>query len=95
MVKKEKDLFKKDLSNKQGSYTKALGDNMLLINDLGNDIRIDLPTYIKKIVDIVKDANDTNAKRNFVLTLTKQRSKLNAMSYVMNAYLKGCGMEVI
>lgn len=94
-IKKEKDLFKKDLSNVEGSYTKALGDNIALINDLGNDVRIDLPKYISSIETIIKPANDTPAKRNFILTLHKQRSKVNAMIYVMNSYMKGIGMESI
>ena len=94
-IKKEKDLFKKDLSNTKGSYAKCLNDNILLIHDLGSDVRVDLPTYIKKIIEIVKPAHDTNAKRNFILTLQRQRSKVNAMMYVDNAWLKGSGLESI
>jgi len=94
-IKKEKDLFKKDLSNAEGSYTKALGDNIALINDLGNDVRIDLPNYITSIEAIIKLAHDTPAKRKFITNLHNQRSKVNAMIYVMNAYMKGIGMETI
>ena len=94
-VKKEKDLFKKDLSEVKGSYTKCLNDNIFIINELGSDVRVDLPTYINKIIEIVKPANETNAKRNFIFTLQKQRSKLNAMMYVNNAWLKGSGLEAI
>jgi len=95
MIKKEKDVFKKDLSNAEGSYTKCIGDNMALINDLGTDYSIDLQTYIKRILDIVKEAHDTPAKRKFIATLMGQKSKMNAMLYVSNAYMKGIGLEAI
>ncbi len=94
-MKKEKDLFKKDLSNAEGSYTKCIGDNMALINSLGIDYSIDLQTYINRIMDIIKDAHDTPAKRKFIMTLRGQRSKVNAMMYVSNAYMKGIGLETL
>jgi hypothetical protein len=94
-MKKEKDLFKKDLSNAEGSYTKCIGDNIALINDLGTDYTVDLQTYIKRIIEIIKDAHDTPAKRKFVATLQTQRNKMNAMLYVSNAYMRGIGLEVI
>jgi hypothetical protein len=94
-MKKEKDLFKKDLSNAEGSYTKCIGDNIALINDLGTDYTVDLQTYIKRIIELIKDAHDTPAKRKFVTTLQAQRNKMNAMLYVSNAYMKGIGLEVI
>lgn len=94
-IKKEKDLFKKDLSNADGSYTKALGDNMALINDLGVDVRVDLKQYISKILEIIAVAHDTQAKRKFIMTLNSKRSKFDAMMYVTNAYMKGIGLEAI
>lgn len=94
-IKKEKDLFKKDLSNAEGSYTKRIGDNIALINELGTSRSIDLQTYIKRILEIIKDAHDTPAKRKFVTTLQSQRNKMNAMLYVSNAYMKGIGLEAI
>lgn len=94
-MKKEQDLFKKDLSSQKGSYTKSLNDNMCLINDLGTDVSVDLRTYVNRIIEIIKPAHDTEAKRKFVMTLQRQRNKTDAMMYVMNAYLRGCGMEAI
>ena len=94
-IKKEKDLFKKDLSNKDGSYAKCLNDNIFIINEMGVDAKIDLNNYINKIIEIIKPAHDTNAKRNFIVNLQRQRSKINAMMYVNNAWLKGSGLEAI
>jgi hypothetical protein len=94
-IKKEEDLFKFDLSNQDGTYTKALNDNMSTVNELGNDFTVDLKTYVSRILEIVKPANDTPAKRKFVATLMSQRDKTNAMLYVSNAYLRGCGLESI
>ena len=94
-MKQEKDLFKKDLSNQKGSYTKSLNDNMNLLNDLGSNASIDLKTYVARVLAIIAPAHDTNAKRNFIMILQKQRTKTDAMIYVMNAYMRGCGMEVL
>ena len=94
-MKNQKDLFKKDLSQIDGSYTKSLSDNMCLINDLGTDVRVDLNSYINRIIEIIKPAKDTAAKRNFVLNLQKQRSKIGAMMLVSNAFLRGSGLEVL
>lgn len=94
-IKKEEDLFKFDLSDKEGTYTKALSDNMPTVNELGNDSSVDLKSYVREILKIVERANDTPAKRKFVATLLSQKSKTNAMLYVSNAYLRGCGLESI
>jgi len=94
-IKKEEDLFKFDLSSQEGTYTKALNDNMSTVNELGNDFSVDLKTYVNRILEIVKPAHDTPAKKKFIATLMSQRSKMNAMLYVSNAYLRGCGLESI
>lgn len=94
-IKKEEDLFKFDLSNQDGTYTKALNDNMSTVNELGNDFTVDLKTYVNRILEIVKPANDTPAKKNFIATLMSQKSKVSAMLFVSNAYLRGCGLESI
>jgi hypothetical protein len=94
-IKKETDIFKKDLSKVEGSYTKCISDNINLIYDLGVDTKVDLVTFVNKIIDIIKDAKDTDAKRNFLVKLKMQRSKMHALEFVNNAYLRGCGLEAI
>jgi len=94
-MKQEKNLFKKDLSNAEGSYTKCIGDNYELITNLGNDARIGVNEYINRIKEIIKDAHDTPAKRNFLLSLNSQTNKYKAMTLVSNAYLRGIGLEVL
>ena len=94
-IKKEKDVFKKDLSNTEGSYTKELNDNINLINDMANDVTVDLKTYIKRVLEIIEPAHDTTAKRNFIYKLQTQPNKIKAVSYVTDAWLKGSGLGVI
>ena len=94
-IKKENEVFKKDLSKVDGSYTKCIGDNIALIYDLGVDVRIDLNTFKTKIIDIIKTAKDTEAKRNFLFKLNSQRSKMQALEFVNNAYLRGSGLGAI
>jgi len=94
-MKKQEEIFKRDLSKVDGTYTKLLTDNYVLITDLGNDVRIDLPNYIKRISSIVEPATDTPAKRNFLMKLHQKRSKFEAMLYVSNAWLNGSGLGTI
>ena len=94
-MKSEKEIFKHDLSNVEGSYTKPLQENITLINDLGTDVTIDLKTYVNKIIEIISSAKDTPAKRNFIMNLQKKRSKVDVMMYTNNAWLNGCGLGVI
>lgn len=94
-VTREQDVFKKDLSSERGSYTKAIQDNMPKLNGLSEDGCVGLEEYIAAVKKIVAKAHDTPAKANFVATLTKMRTKSEAVFFVYQAYLKGCGLGVI
>ena len=94
-VTAEQDVFKKDLSSARGSYTKAIQDEMPALNAMSEDPSVDLKSYIGAVLEIVAKAHDTPAKANFVATLTGMRRKSDAVFFVYQTYLKGCGMGVI
>lgn len=95
MIKKEKDVFNKDLSRVKGSYTKELGDHMQEINAKFADGSIDANGYRAFIVKAVEKAHDTPAKRNFLLNLSKKKTKCDMLFYVTNSYLNGSKLGVI
>lgn len=92
MVKKEKDIFKKDLSEVETSYVHHLIKNKEKIDGL---VMSPLNTFKQEVLKIVEPANDTPAKRNFVLTLNQQRNTMSALQFVYNVMLRGQGLEVI
>lgn len=92
MVKKEKDIFKKDLSEVETSYVHHLIKNKEKIDEL---VMSPLNTFKQEVLKIVESANDTPAKRNFVLTLNQQRNTMSALQFVYNVMLRGQGLEVI
>lgn len=95
MIKKEKDVFNKDLSGVKGSYTKELGDHMQEINTKFADSSIDANGYRAFIVKAIEKAHDTPAKRNFLLNLSKKRTKYDMLFYATNSYLNGSKLGVI
>ena len=95
-VKKEKDVFKKDLSNDSNSYTYYL-DRAIKANafaDVGDDL-MDLKKFVNKVLEVIAPAKDTNAKRNFIVNLQRKRDFIDAQMYVYDACLKGQGLGVI
>lgn len=95
MVKKEKDLLKKDLSTVEGSYTKELNDHIQEINSKFEDNSIDVNSYRDLIIKIIEKAHDTPAKRNFLFNLSKKRTKYDILFYVTSSYLNGSKLGVI
>ena len=91
-IKKEKDLFKRDISEDETTYVYHLIKNKDKIDTLAVS---PLPTFKQEVLKIVEPANDTPAKRNFVLTLNQQRNTMSALQFVYNVILRGQGLEVI
>ena len=91
-IKKEKDLFKLDLSDDEKSYVHYLIKNKDKVDSLA---MAPLPTFKQEVSQIVGPANDTPAKRNFLLTLSQQRNTMSALQFVYNVILRGQGLEVI
>lgn len=94
-MKSERDLFKQDLSKQEGSYTKAIEDNIKEINAAAEDWHINNEAFKALVLKIVETAHDTAALRKFKLTLKAQRTKEQSIFYVYNAHMKGCGLEVV
>ena len=94
-MKSERELFKQDLSNQEGSYTKAINDHMDELNVAAEDYNVSLAEFKQLVLTIIAEAHDTKARRNFIMKLQNMRTKENAIFYVYNAYLKGRGLEAI
>ena len=94
-IKREDELFKYDMSKEDWSYTKALVDANAELTELGNDFSVGRNEYVARVLEIVSKAKDTPAKRNFVSILSSKKGKVEAMTYVTNAFMKGLGLEVI
>ncbi len=95
-IKKEKDVFKKDLSNDSNSYTYYL-DRAIKANafaDVGDDL-MDLKKFVNKVLEVIAPAKDTPAKRNFILTLNRQNDVIKTLQFVYNSTLNGQGLGVI
>ena len=92
MVKKEKDIFKKDLSEVETSYVHHLIKNKTKIDEL---VMSPVNTFKQEVLKIVEPANDTPAKRNFVLSLNRQTNTMSALQFVYNVMLRGQGLEAI
>ena len=91
-IKKEKDLFKKDISENETTYVYHLIKNKDKVDSLAV---LPINTFKQEVLKIVEPANDTPAKRNFILTLNQQRNTMSALQFVYNAILRGQGLEVI
>ena len=91
-IKKEKDLFKRDISENETTYVYHLIKNKDKIDYLSTQ---PLNIFKQEVLKIVEPANDTPAKRNFVLTLNQQRNIMSALQFVYNVILRGQGLEVI
>ena len=95
MVKKEKDMLKKDLSTVEGSYTKELNDHIQEINSKFEDNSVDTNSYRDFIIKTIEKAHDTPAKRNFLFNLSKKKTKYDILFYVTSSYLNGSKLGVI
>ena len=95
MVKQEKDILKVDLSKVKGSYTKELSDHIQEINSKFEDSSINTNDYRELIINIIQPANNTPAKRNFIMNLLQKRTKSDILFYVTNSFLNGSKLGVI
>ena len=94
-IKKENEVFKKDLSKVTGTYTNELNTHMQEINSKFEDKSIDTNAYRNYILEVIKPAHDTPAKRKFILNLSRKHNKCEILFYVSNAWLNGKGLGTI
>ena len=94
-VKKENEVFKHNLIDDDYSYTHYLHEKFQDINVMYENNTVSVDQYKEYIRRIIADAKDTPKKRMFLLTLAKQRTKLNVLSYVTNSMMNGSGLGVI
>lgn len=95
MVKQEKDILKVDLSKVKGSYTKELSDHIQEINSKYEDNSVNTNDYRELILNIIQPANNTPAKRNFIMKLLQKKTKCDILFYVTNSFLNGSKLGVI
>jgi len=93
-VKKEKDVFKKDITDDKASYAYYLKQNRETI-DLMYASSSSTQDMIKKVLEIIKPAHDTAAKKNFTNKLVMMRDKTKVLEYYYNAMMNGSGLGVI
>lgn len=91
----EQDVFKHDLTNNKNSYCHYLDQSMNDINAKFSDQTVDANAFRAFVQNAVAEAKDTPAKKNFINTLQRQRSKFDILLFVTNAKLKGQGLGVI
>lgn len=94
-VKKEKDVFKFNLTDDTKSYVHYLNEKIQDIYSMYENRSVSVDQFKEYIRRIISDAADTQAKRKFLLTLTSQRTKDNVVQFVQNALFRGQGLEVI
>lgn len=82
----------KDLSHIDGTYTKVLNDNIQTI--YSNYATMSFYDFKNYIIELVKQANDTNARRNFLFNIERKRNKTELMFYVNDAFMRGQGLGV-
>lgn len=84
--------MRKSLETTAGSYTKELSEHMREINDAYADPSVSADAMRGKVLEVVSAARDTPARKSFVATLQRQKSKDAIVAYVYNATLRGCRM---
>ena len=94
IIKKEKDVFKKDITDDEASYTYYLKRNKEVIDAMFASSS-STQDMIKKILEIIKPAHETNAKRNFTNNLFTKNTKTKVLEYYYNSMLNGQGLGVI
>ena len=83
----------RDLSQTNGTYTKLLNENIQTIYDNYNNRSISVEQFKQNVIKIIESAHDTPAKRNFLSSLDKQKTKNNILFFVSNSWLRGCGLS--
>ncbi len=94
-VKKEKDVFKIDLTDDDYSYVHYISKHIQDVYAMYENRSVSVDQYKEYVRRIIADAKDTPKKRMFLLTLAKQRTKLDILSYVNNSMMNGSGFGVI
>lgn len=80
-----------DISNIKGTYSKVLSDNMDQINTVY--VESNLVGFKNFITELVSsNSNDTAARKNFLATVSQQRSKDRLLEFVYNSCLRGMGL---
>lgn len=82
----------KDLSNTKGTYTKCLDTRMQDIYAEYGKATCTAESLKLFVKGVVKPAFDTEAKRNFLLQLDRQKSKDGIVMFVSNALMRGSGL---
>lgn len=93
-IKKEKDVFKRDITDDEASYTYYLKRNKEVIDAMFASSS-STQDMIKKIIEIITPAHDTPAKRTFTNNLFTKNTKTKVLEYYYNSMLNGSGMGVI
>lgn len=83
---------KRDLSDTNGTYAKVLIEKRSEINEAYSMPGATTETFKAAIIDLIHEASDTDAKRNFIVMLNKQRSKDKILEFVYAAIMRGCGL---
>ena len=91
-IKKEKDMFKKDLTDDDKSYVYYLKP---ALDDHSLEDFTDVNKMKAAIVKIIEPARDTETKRKFLLNLQFKRSCTDVLFYVYNSVFNGSGLGVI
>lgn len=84
----------KDVAWINTTYSYALNENIGMINALFEDRTVNTEQYRDYILTVIRDANDSPAKRKFVSNLLEKTSKYELLFYTTNALLKGSGFGV-
>jgi len=91
-IKKEKDVFKYDLTNNKDSYVyylnKALDSHEL-------ETYTDTNKMKARVIEIISQAKDTETKRKFILNLQFKRTCFEILNYVYNSTLNGQGLGTV
>jgi len=83
-----------DLSHIQGTYTRELEQKIQFIYLSYENATVGVNAFKAIVRDAIKDAADTEAKRNFLINLERQKTKDAVLTYVVNAYMRGSAMGV-
>lgn len=84
--------MKKDLTQVDGTYSKLITDNIQAIYDAYNTKNAN--DFKAFVLAIIAPAKDTEAKRTFVLNMTRKYNKTDMLFYVNDAQLCGSGLGV-
>ena len=80
--------MKTNLNEQKGSYAYELTQNKLKVDALYANPAINANSFKTNIIELVKAAHDTPAKRNFLMVLMKQRTKDDILQYLYNVILR-------